>query len=240
MNPPLAPPQVAAGGVIGGRFQILARIASGGMGTVYRALDTATGQPVALKILSQGPGAHAVSRLVREAEILAQLQSPGIVRYIADGFTESGVFFLVMEWLEGHDLARHLALHRLDVASCLLLARQVASALAVAHQAGIIHRDLKPSKGTPESSPPDLRPAPPRSTCSQGACTRNGMSSCCGSPPAEGAGTGAAQAGRHVARVASPSAAFIKSTRPFSWAEQSIFLDIRSTDGLIKSHECIA
>jgi serine/threonine protein kinase/tetratricopeptide (TPR) repeat protein len=92
--------------VIDGRFDLFERVASGGMGTVYRALDRLSGQPVAVKLVNLNGGV-AVERFLREASLMAELQHPGIVRYVAHGRTEAGPY-LAMEWLEGVDLARFL------------------------------------------------------------------------------------------------------------------------------------
>jgi serine/threonine protein kinase len=109
------------------------------MGTVYRALDRLSGAPVALKLPN---AAHA--RALAEADALAALDHPAIVRLVAHGFTDDGNPFLAMEWLEGEDLAARLERSPLGAADALLGAR-VAGALAAAHAAGMVHRDLKPS-----------------------------------------------------------------------------------------------
>jgi tetratricopeptide (TPR) repeat protein len=124
------------------------------MGTVYRASDALSGQLVALKLL-HADGAEALQRFTREAQVLASLSHPGIVSYVAHGTTSNGRPFLVMEWLEGEDLARRLARQPLSVQESLALLSNVAEALALAHRRGIIHRDLKPSNlflrhGNPE------------------------------------------------------------------------------------------
>ena len=82
------------------RFEIEQRIGAGGMGQIFRARDRETGEPVAVKIISD-VRAHRAARFAREVELLAELTHPGIVRYIAHGDTSDGSRFLVMEWLEG-------------------------------------------------------------------------------------------------------------------------------------------
>ena len=77
--------------------------------------------------------------------MLAELRHPGIVRYVAHGVTPAHQPYLVMEWLEGEDLSQRLERGRLAVDETLILLRQVADGLAVAHARGVIHRDLKPS-----------------------------------------------------------------------------------------------
>jgi eukaryotic-like serine/threonine-protein kinase len=129
------------GAIIGDRFVIEALAGSGGMGQVYRALDTRTRQRVALKILHAGMPALA-ERFAREARLLAQLEHPNIVRYIAHG--DGAPFYLAMEWLEGEDLGRRLSRGALGIRETISIARCIAEALDVAHQRGVVHRDLKP------------------------------------------------------------------------------------------------
>ena len=86
------------------RFELTAIAGTGGMGTVYRARERATGRVVALKMLTGVTGDSV--RLAREIEVLSSLEHPGIVRYIDGGATELGAPFLVMEWLAGQDLGR--------------------------------------------------------------------------------------------------------------------------------------
>jgi eukaryotic-like serine/threonine-protein kinase len=138
------PATFPAGTVIAGRFTLAAPAGRGGMGSVYRATDTRSGQSVALKLL-HADSADALQRFTREAAVLASLQHPGIVSYVAHGTADNGLPFLAMEWLEGEDLARRLARQPLSLEESLSLLRSAAQALAAAHQHGVIHRDLKPS-----------------------------------------------------------------------------------------------
>lgn len=133
------------GFLVADRFMIEGVAGSGGMGTVYRALDRASGQHVALKILHQ-PAAESRSleRFAREAELLAQLAHPNIVSYVAHGETAEGLRYLAMEWLTGEDLAKRLAAGRLTVRDSVACLAAVAAALAVTHSRGVVHRDLKP------------------------------------------------------------------------------------------------
>ncbi|MFO0577305.1 MAG: protein kinase [Polyangia bacterium] len=132
--------------LLAGRFEVLEQVGSGGMGTVYRALDRQTGQAAAIKLLStERPQAPESERFEREARLLAELRHPAIVGYVAHGLAADGRPFLAMEWLDGEDLAQRLRKGPLSSGEVVLLLRQVAAALDFAHRAGVIHRDLKPS-----------------------------------------------------------------------------------------------
>jgi len=130
--------------IIDGRFEIEALAGRGGMGLVYRARDLQNGGLVALKEMLTDD-ADAKSRFLREAEVLARMHHPGIVRHIAHGALASGHPYLAMEWLAGEDLADRLARGPLAVADALTLAAAIADALAFAHGHRVVHRDLKPS-----------------------------------------------------------------------------------------------
>ncbi|XXX81483.1 protein kinase [Sorangium sp. So ce134] len=132
------------GELLGGRFRVEALAEIGGMGAVYRACDVTTGRRVAAKVLHD-PSPHHLARFAREAELLALLAHPGIVRYIAYNAARESTPFLVMEWLEGEDLSRLLARRRLTVDEAVELGARVAAALGAAHARGIVHRDLKPA-----------------------------------------------------------------------------------------------
>jgi serine/threonine protein kinase len=129
-----------------GPYEILSAIGAGGMGEVYRARDTKLNRNVALKIL---PDAFAddpdrLARFTREAQTLAALNHPNIAH--VHGLEESGgVRALVMELVEGEDLAQRLVRGPIPLDEALPIAKQIAEALEAAHEQGIIHRDLKPA-----------------------------------------------------------------------------------------------
>ncbi len=127
-----------------GRFEIEEEAGAGGAGTVYRARDVGTGERVALKVL-RTPVNTAAERFSREAQTLAMLRHPAVVRYISHGVTEDGESYLAMEWLEGQDLRRHLGQQGISVAETVALGIRVAGALAAVHALGVLHRDVKPS-----------------------------------------------------------------------------------------------
>jgi serine/threonine protein kinase len=131
-----------------GPYQIEEVLAQGAMGTVYLAEHIRLGRSVALKVLHQEHEAHRelVSRFVTEARAANQVDHANVVE-ITDFVDDkhSGLHYIVMEYLKGHDLAQLLEKERvLSPSRALKIARQVSSALAAAHRAGIIHRDLKP------------------------------------------------------------------------------------------------
>ena len=135
---------MALGDVLGDRFEMEHQVRAGGMGHVFRALDRLSGETVAVKVIA-GTREHHAARFIREVELLSELCHPGIVRYISHGATPSGKLFLVMEWLDGEDLWRHLKRESLTMSDSVTLATRVAEALGAAHARGIVHRDLKPS-----------------------------------------------------------------------------------------------
>ncbi|WP_437320262.1 protein kinase domain-containing protein [Sorangium sp. So ce385] len=132
------------GQLFSGRFELVARAGSGGMGTVWRALDGMTGRPVALKLLTRVSDGDT-ARFRHEARILAGLSHPHVVHYVAHGVGPSGEPYLAMEWLDGETLADRLDGAGLTLEESLSLAHHVASALAEAHVRGIVHRDIKPN-----------------------------------------------------------------------------------------------
>lgn len=135
--------RLRVGAVIDGRYELLELSAAGGMGYVYRARDSNDGAVVALKVLASE--FSDAPRFAREAEMLARVEYPGIVRYIAHGNLPGGEKYLVMEWLNGSDLSTRLSTGTLGAEETLAIALGAAQALGAAHACGIIHRDLKPS-----------------------------------------------------------------------------------------------
>ena len=129
-----------------GPYEILSGLGAGGMGEVYRATDTQLKRQVAIKILPPlfAADPDRLSRLQREAEVLAVLNHPNIATIY--GLEEdAGVKALVMELVEGEDLAQRLSRGAVPMDEVLPIARQLAEGLEAAHDAGIVHRDLKPA-----------------------------------------------------------------------------------------------
>jgi serine/threonine protein kinase len=139
---------VGPGHVIAGRYRIERWLGQGGMGSVYRALQLSVQRMVALKRLVDEhlESPSHVERFEREALALSRLSHQSTVRLFDFGSDERGCPFIVMEYLEGSDLAADLERHgpmRWDQA--LSVASQILGSLAEAHAAGIIHRDIKPA-----------------------------------------------------------------------------------------------
>lgn len=130
--------------VITERFVVEREVGTGGMGTVFRAVDRDTGAFVALKVLQKQLHTET-ERFLLEARVLSQLQHPAIVRYVAHGVTSDGAPFIAMEWLEGEDLWARLQQRVFTIEETVSVARRLAEALASAHAQGIVHRDIKPS-----------------------------------------------------------------------------------------------
>ncbi|HEV3026065.1 MAG TPA: serine/threonine-protein kinase, partial [Planctomycetota bacterium] len=126
-------------------LDIVGVLGRGGMGIVYKALETAGGRPVALKILSPRFAASPefVERFTREARALSQLSHPDIVSIESSGIHD-GVPYLVMEYVEGNSLRKEIRKGRLSISRAIEIAGQVCEAIQYAHSRGVIHRDIKP------------------------------------------------------------------------------------------------
>ena len=129
-----------------GHYEVVGPLGAGGMGEVLRARDTRLGREVAIKVLPAAVAADAdrLARFRREAQLLAALNHPHIAAIHGLEESDSGPF-LVLELVEGEDLAQRLRRGSIPQDEALDLARQVAEALEAAHEKGIVHRDLKPA-----------------------------------------------------------------------------------------------
>jgi serine/threonine-protein kinase len=127
------------------RYEIEALIGRGGMGEVYRAVDTRLRRKVALKVLRADRGSEdAVARLYREARAAAVLAHPNTIA-IHDIGEADGIFYIVMELVTGMPLLAYVGDVRVPASRKLAWLVDVARALSAAHKAGVIHRDVKPS-----------------------------------------------------------------------------------------------
>ncbi len=136
-----------------GPYEILAPIGAGGMGEVYKALDSKLGREVAIKVLPDlfSKDKERLARFEREAKLLASLNHPNIAT-LFDLQESKSVHFLVLELVPGETLAERIKRGPVPLDEALPFFIQIAEALEAAHEKGIIHRDLKPAniKVTPE------------------------------------------------------------------------------------------
>jgi eukaryotic-like serine/threonine-protein kinase len=145
---PERPTSALIGTTLDGAYRITGLIAEGGMSTVYQALQLRLNQWVAVKVMAHGltSNPEALARFRREAEVTSRLRHPNLVTVTDFGTAPGGELFLVMEYLEGIDLDRRLRqIGSMPLAAAVHITKQVASALAAAHEQGIVHRDLKPA-----------------------------------------------------------------------------------------------
>jgi eukaryotic-like serine/threonine-protein kinase len=131
-----------------GNYSLIEPIARGGMGSVWRARreDGLYQSEVAVKLLgSLALSAQARARFAREGELLARLAHANIAHLIDAGLTADHQRFLVLEWVDGHEINHYVAHHTLTQPATVTLFRQVLAAVAFAHSQLVVHRDIKPS-----------------------------------------------------------------------------------------------
>jgi serine/threonine protein kinase len=129
----------------GTRYTLLERVARGGMGVIYAARDEKLERRVALKVLDvEDLRGELARRLIREAQVLAQLEHPGIVPVHDVGTLQDGRVFYTMKFVEGQRLDKHLESVE-SVPDRLRLFLRICDAVAFAHARGVLHRDLKPA-----------------------------------------------------------------------------------------------
>src|SRR5262252_1341596 len=128
-----------------GPYEVVAALGAGGMGEVYKALDTRLGRDVALKILphSVAGDPERLARFEQEARSASALNHPNIVTIYEIGHAD-GLAFIAMEYVDGETVGEIVAAGPVPARRALQIAAQAAEGLAKAHGAGIVHRDLKP------------------------------------------------------------------------------------------------
>ena len=128
------------------QLEIVALLGQGGMGAVYKARQKQLDRLVALKILppAVGPDPAFSERFTREARSLAKLNHPNIVTVYDFGHTDRGLYFFIMEFVEGTDLRHVIHAKELTPEQALAVVPQICDALQYAHEEGIVHRDVKP------------------------------------------------------------------------------------------------
>ncbi len=143
---PFVPPSVEELAKRFPQLEILAFIGKGGMGAVYQAKQKQLDRVVALKILPPGVGDDPAfaERFAREARALAKLNHPGIVTLYEFGHTPDGLYYFLMEFVDGVNLRQLLQNGRIASREALAIVPQICDALQFAHDQGIVHRDIKP------------------------------------------------------------------------------------------------
>ena len=139
---------VQQGDVLAGKYRVDRVLGAGGMGVVVAATHMHLGQRVALKFLLPELAGRpdVLARFDREARAAVKIQSEHVARVLDTGVLENGAPYMVMEYLEGGDLAQLIRQRgRLDGQEAIEYVLQACEALAEAHVAGIVHRDLKPA-----------------------------------------------------------------------------------------------
>ena len=134
------------GTFLGNRYEIIEKIGSGGMSDVYRAKDHSLGRDVAIKVLKSdfAQDSSFVTKFRAEAQSAAALEHPNIVN-IYDVGSEDGLYYIVMEYIEGITLKQYIAKKgRLGYNEALSIAIQMARGIEAAHNKGIVHQDIKP------------------------------------------------------------------------------------------------
>src|SRR5687768_4937525 len=150
---------LSPGDILDNRYEILAPLAEGGMGAVYRARRRLLGDEVAIKVVrSDLSNETAADRFLRESRIAASLRHPAVVSILDFDIPTGQAAYLVMELLSGPSLQEEIAARgKLDVADVQRILPPICSALHLAHENGVIHRDIKPANIVAHEYPGNVR-----------------------------------------------------------------------------------
>ncbi|CAN5910133.1 hypothetical protein BH11MYX2_BH11MYX2_07950 [soil metagenome] len=132
------------GTILANRYRVVRSLGAGAMGEVYEVERLSDGRALAAKVVRDPDGVHTLERFTREAELIARIDHPNVVRIFDVDVTSQGELFLVMELVKGKSLAAEHARFG-DVAFARTVLQQIATALRAIHAGGIVHRDLKPA-----------------------------------------------------------------------------------------------
>lgn len=147
---------------LGERYEVLATIGQGGMGSVYKVVDKETDKTVAIKVLHANliEDQTALRRFEQEAEAASQLAHNNLVAVFSYGKTSAGAPYLVMDYIDGESLSNVLKMAgTLQPQRALNLFRQICEALVHAHEQGVVHRDVKPANVIVSQSSSDVETA---------------------------------------------------------------------------------
>ena len=139
--------ELTTGSIFAGRYQVIEELGRGGMGRVYKVLDTEVNAKVALKLIKPEISAdqETIERFRHELRITRDISHKNVCRMYDLG-KEAGSYFITMEYIAGEDLKSMIRMSgQLGVGTAISLAKQVCEGLAEAHRLGVVHRDLKPS-----------------------------------------------------------------------------------------------
>jgi len=153
-------PSFSPGAVIADRYEVVQSLGRGSMGVVYEAIDLATSSRVAVKVLEtrRREDVDAMFRIIREAEVIATVDHPAIVKTEHVGVSNDGHFYIVLEYVRGRTLQAALSVDgKWPQDRVALLGATLFDALSVAHRAGITHRDVKPENIMVVSDAPGVK-----------------------------------------------------------------------------------